>query len=323
MVAGIVSKPDYPLLLPASIARLWHYAGSEGLLAPAIVGGIFTFATVALLVALLARCRDTTQGYLAGLLLLGTPAFIAEGAYQFADVPLGFFLLATLGLLYMSDCYQERGYLILAGVTAGLSLWTKNEGVALVAAILCVRWVFYVRFRELRAVVRHRRWFFCGMAPLLATVIYFKIRVATSNDMLAGQGIQAHAAHFTSLTRYAITARAFASQAWNFGDWPLPILLVLGLYALLVRAHATSKDAFAPLATVVTAAAGYFFVYVGTPHQLEWHLRYSLDRVLMQLWPSALFGLFILLNTPDEAASAGSSPFDNGMTRQQRDLISS
>jgi hypothetical protein len=73
----------------------------------------------------------------------------------------------------------------------------------------------------------------------------------------------------------------------------------------------------------MTAAAGYFFIYVGTPHQLEWHLRYSLDRVLMQLWPSALFGIFILLNTPDEATFASSSPFDAGITRQPGDLISS
>lgn len=323
VVTGIVSKPDYPLLLPASIARLWHYAGNEALFIPALVGGIFTFATAALLVSLVARSRDSAQGYLAGLILLGTPAFIVEGAHQFADVPVGFFLLATLGLLYLYDCHQDRGYLILAGTTAGLSLWTKNEGFVVVAAIFCVRWIFGMKFPELKSISRHSVWFLSSMLPFLATVVYFKLRFAGSNDMLAGQGIQAHAARFTSLIRYAITARAFAWQAWNFGDWPIPIVLVLAGYALLAGLYATSKDAFVPLATVVTAAAGYFFIYIGTPHQLQWHLRYSLDRVFMQLWPSALFGLLILLNTSQAAVIADRRTIDSEPTRQAEDLLSS
>jgi hypothetical protein len=56
--------------------------------------------------------------------------------------------------------------------------------------------------------------------------------------------------------------------------------------------------------TVLVAVTGYLLVYLGTPHQLDWHLRFSLDRLLMQLWPAVLFAAFLLLNTAEEAARA-------------------
>jgi hypothetical protein len=305
MVTGPVSKPDYPLLVPASIARLWNYAGGETLFAPALIAGVFTFVTAVLLTSVLARSRSTTQGLLAGLVLLGTRAFVKSGAFQYADVPLAFFFLATLALLYLYDYSQENGFLLLAGGTASLGAWTKNEGLMLLIVILFVRFVANQRSLAPRAMLHSNVGFFVGMAPLLATDIYFKVRFAPANDMVAGQGLHAIAARVVTLSRYVIVGKAFASQARSFGDWFVPILLVLAFYALLVGVNSRGGDErsaqLMPLVTVLVAIICYFFVYIGTPHQLAWHLGTSLDRLLLQLWPSALFGLFLLLNTLEEA----------------------
>jgi hypothetical protein len=32
-----------------------------------------------------------------------------------------------------------------------------------------------------------------------------------------------------------------------------------------------------------------------------WQIRWSLDRVFMQMWPAAVFSVFVFLCTPDEA----------------------
>ena len=56
----------------------------------------FTFGTVLLLVAAIAALRSRSQGLLAGLVLLSTPFFIIHGTSLYADVPLGFFFLATI-----------------------------------------------------------------------------------------------------------------------------------------------------------------------------------------------------------------------------------
>jgi len=45
---------------------------------------------------------------------------------------------------------------------------------------------------------------------------------------------------------------------------------------------------------------GYFVVYLWTPNDLAWMLGGSLERLLLQLWPTFLFVLFMVLR-PIEA----------------------
>ena len=68
-----------------------------------LLGGIFTFAIPLLLLAAMAHIRSASQGMLASLLLLGMPYFIYQGAGQYADTPLAFFILATLILVALHD----------------------------------------------------------------------------------------------------------------------------------------------------------------------------------------------------------------------------
>ncbi|MBE0559157.1 MAG: hypothetical protein IH628_18160, partial [Proteobacteria bacterium] len=112
---------DYPLLLPLAIARSWSYMGGERLPVPAVMAGIFTFLTLGLLCSSLCLLRNRAQGYLAAMILMGTPFFITMGASQFADIPLAFFILAALALLLLQARSAEgpSGTLILAGGAAG------------------------------------------------------------------------------------------------------------------------------------------------------------------------------------------------------------
>jgi hypothetical protein len=47
--------------------------------------------------------------------------------------------------------------------------------------------------------------------------------------------------------------------------------------------------------------AGFFFVYIVSPFNLEWHLDTSLDRLLLQVWPLAVFAYFAVVQTPERA----------------------
>jgi hypothetical protein len=44
--------------------------------------------------------------------------------------------------------------------------------------------------------------------------------------------------------------------------------------------------------------AGFFFVYLITPVELSWQIAWSLDRLLLQLWPAALFTCVYIINFP-------------------------
>lgn len=126
-------NPGYPLLLPASINRLWQYTRtSYSSLSPMIIAAVFAGATVLLLCTSLSVVRSRGQGLLAGTLLLGTPLYVAQTAAQYADIPFGFFVLATLvlGSLF-NACKAAPGLLSIAGVTCGLACWTKNRRLVL------------------------------------------------------------------------------------------------------------------------------------------------------------------------------------------------
>jgi hypothetical protein len=45
----------------------------------------------------------------------------------------------------------------------------------------------------------------------------------------------------------------------------------------------------------------YMLIYVITPHDLEWHLNYSMSRLLIHLFPMALCSFFLFVNTPETA----------------------
>jgi 4-amino-4-deoxy-L-arabinose transferase-like glycosyltransferase len=298
-------KPDYPLLIPGSIARLWSYADHESVLAPALVAAIFTFALVLLLTSLVARLRGYTQGILAGLVLLGTPAFVDQGATQNADVAVAFFFLAMLGILCVYDyADQTSGYLVLAGLAAGMTAWTKNEGFMLLLIAIAARIAVFARAQGLRRLLRQNAPLLVGVTPVMLLILYFKACLVPVNDMVAGQGLHATLARLVSVSRYKVVLKAFAHHAISFGGWFAPILLVLAFYALLVGFDDNEKcrkPAIAAALTVATSAVGYLFVYIVTPHDVAWQLKWSLERVLMQLWPAAIFSAFVLMRTPDEA----------------------
>jgi len=52
---------------------------------------------------------------------------------------------------------------------------------------------------------------------------------------------------------------------------------------------------------IVLTLAGDFAVYVITPYDIYWHLRFSLNRLFLQLWPSAIFLFFMMVRTPEQA----------------------
>ncbi len=51
-----------------------------------------------------------------------------------------------------------------------------------------------------------------------------------------------------------------------------------------------------------------FFVYVMTPLDLNWHLMTSLNRLFLQLWPSAVFLAFMAAAIPGAISPAGGRP---------------
>lgn len=284
------SHPDYPLLVPATITRSWFHSGAETVAAPILLAVLFFAALQGTMVGALSLTRGEGDGYLAGLALLGTPLLVLSAASQYADVPLALYLLLTAValLLYEQSDGAQPGLLILAGLTAGLSAWTKNEGI-LFSACVVVSWVG-MRMKGARTNAVELAWFVGGCIPVAAVVALFKLTLAPPNDLLAGLHWQTLADRLFDISRYGAIA------VWLFRA----VLFYAGIAALLwlVSARGLQENVFRRTAVVVPAGAlvllacGYIAAYLVSPHEVSWHVRTSAPRLLLQLWPAVVLTVF-------------------------------
>jgi hypothetical protein len=302
---GGIPHTDYPLLIPSSVARAWSYAGTDTPLAPILIGSLFTAATAGLLYWSLSALRDRSQGFLAATVLVASPFFLVLGTAQYADVPLGFFFLATLVLLCMYETTEHSSMLVLAGTTAGLAAWTKNEGSLFLVCLFLAHLMVTVRKHGGRFYLRQLMLLAAGLAPVLIFLAYFKLRLGGHNDL--SSPIITVLKMLGRISRWRTVAKAFADQGLHFGGWALPMTPFLALYIVLagVKKELGGAEKIAVRALCLTVL-GYFLVYVVAPIPLAWLLETSLNRLLVQVWPSILFAVFLTTNPVDKTQQATS-----------------
>jgi hypothetical protein len=280
---------DYPLLIPSTTARFWRYMGGELPEAGAWLGIVLGLCAVAVLALTLAELRSPILGALMGLTLLGTPNYVGTSASQYADVPVGFFFLASLALIAL---YFERSsdppswrMLSAAGFFAGCAGWTKNEGLLFIVAATVA--LSLPVFRKPRETLRRLAIFGAGLAVPLLVIVTFKLTIHARNDIVTYGKLQ----QALMLDRHVMILKYFALLTLKFGDWSwspyIPVIafiLLVGVHRPVFRSYGWQTIA----SIVVLVALGYYFVYLVTPVPLQVHLESSLDRLLLQLWPSLL-----------------------------------
>jgi hypothetical protein len=290
------SHPDYPLLIPAAIALCWSLAGAESIEVPAAVAFLFTFGALGVLVATIRIVRGGSSAMLAGILLASTPAWLRLGASEYADVPLAFFIVSTLALFALQDRFPASvRYSALAGATAGLAAWTKNEGLLFVGAVALARLLAVAFFGRSNPSLRQLPAFAAGLAPVLAVVIYFKLAYAGPSDLLGAKP------RLTDISRYLGAFYAFVKEAFAIGNFVIPVIVALAAYWYFARFRWDQRErpALATLAiTLCLMIAGYYAVYVALTKDLQWQLDSSLQRLSMHLWPAMALLFFMAVGAP-------------------------
>lgn len=281
----IYSHPDYPLLLAGFIARIWRSTGGRELAAPALAAALFTFGTVGVLVASLALLKGRTQGFLAGILLLSTHFFVAHGASEYADVPVGFFILCTVAAFALAMRYSDQPWLlVLIGLSAGLAAWTKNEGWILIVAVAAISLLMCRRHVRQIALIA------AGLAPVLAIILCFKIRLATANDFVSGRSLHSLVTLISNPARYLEVGRGLLLAT----DFLIPVLGVAICSLCSLRGEISMRSTALICAVALgIVLAGYCATLIISPWEIQWQVRTTLNRLLLQLLPAALFTVFL------------------------------
>jgi hypothetical protein len=287
------THPDYPLLVPGFVAGWWKLLNTESTILPAATAFLFTLGAPVLLAVSLALLRDPGQGLLAGLLLLSAPHFVTVGAGQFVDVPVGWFLLAASVLLAMDVPAA-------AGLAAAFGAWTKNDGVLLfVALVLGVSLARHWTVQRLRA-------FALGALIPLTILLWFKLTIAPPNPLVSSaNAVQ----HLTDPARYGVIAAGFLHHIWTFSGFLVSPFVCLGLCAWSMRPGiAITSAARAVALTLLVAVCGDAAVYMFTTHEPVVQLiDSSLDRLLVQLWPTVVFFVFLVAGPAQRTSAVFSS----------------
>lgn len=288
---------DYPLLQTGFIALCWLSLKSETVLVPILLAFVFTFCTIGLLSSSVSFFTNKTKGLIAGLIMLGTPFFMTMGDSQYADNTVGFFFLATTVLLTFarSESTLKPKLFIAAGVTAGLSAWSKNEGLLFIACLFLSQapLLFVKSFREL---FHELKYIVYGMVPILILIFYYKTAIAPPNDIVHAQGAET-LVKITDFSRYTTINQWFYQTFGTFGKWFInPWWLFLGAAVYVGISFKKHKNSLiAGFALLLLMVGGFYFIYVITPLELVFHLSTSIHRLFFQLFPSFIFIYFLAL----------------------------
>lgn len=288
---------DYPLLQTGYIAHCWLLIKNESVWVPIIFSFILTFCTIGLLSSSISIFTNKTKGLIAGLILLCTPFYMTMGDSQYADNPVGFFYLATIVLL----TFARRGdsikpsLLITAGITAGLSAWTKNEGLLFIACLF-ISQLTLLFFKNHRELLLELKYLFLGMLPVLLLIAYFRIAIAPPNDIVHAQGKET-LVKLTDYSRYATVCKWYVEQYRSFGQWALNpwwLFLLGGLYKGLSLKE-NKNSLISTFVLLILMLVGFFFIYIITPLDLVFHLSTSIHRLFFQLFPTFIFMYFLAI----------------------------
>lgn len=308
---------DYPLLLGLNVASGWDTLGIESAYVQMLQSALFALAALGILVSALASLKSVGQASLGLIVLWGTPTLVNEGAREMADLPLAFFILATVILIYFYFVYKKPALIALAGLTSGLAAWTKNEG-ALFAVGIGVALVVAFIFEEIKKenlLIKFQKnvlpklfWFVLGLVFPFVIVIGFKLFLAPPSDVLSGTATATQ--KILTISRHLEILQYLGRELFYFGGWTswfgiLPVLLV---YFLLFRLPVNKELRPAYLAGITMLAVqllGDYGVYLITPYDLTWHLSYSIERIVLQIFPVIAFMILCVSQTPENIFGNG------------------
>ena len=281
------THPEYPMLLPSIVARVWLMSGDITSVVPIVTGLLFFAALIGLFVSALAILRGTVAAALGAMILLSLQPLLYWASSQYADVPLACLMTAALALIFI-DSRTERpsSALVWAGFCTGMAAWLKQEGGPFAAAVILAFLAWKPR----------RSWrLLAGAAPFLLLAAWFNIWIAPPGAF-APRPWPAELAVLTDSDRYAIIGRAVIDHLRNLGPGH-PLILV----ALLAAALRIERDRRRAAAVWIAATAlflmlmSYLAAYLVTPLDLNWHIATSMDRLIVQIWPPMLLTICALL----------------------------
>jgi len=299
-------SPDYPLLITGSIYRMWKILGNDYVAVPILLATLFTFGSILMIFFSIAELRGKNQGYLAAMFMFISTQFFNVGSYQYGDVPLAFFILSTIILMSLQDHYPRQSYRIafLTGLAVSCAAWTKNEGLLFLVLVGLVRFISQPGKPKWSRLVKEFLSFTSGLAFVVATLIFFKLKYAPANDLISHDNLEKLGAYLFDADRYMLVLTAILKKIFTFNEGIVWLMILYLVISGFDKSRFPDKRILSYLFLMFLMVCGYFFSYLISPHDVAWQIGSSIRRLVVQLWPSWVFLFFYCVRGPEKSLTA-------------------
>ena len=286
---------DYPMFLPSSTARLWSWVGEQNFYLNLAFGAVFTFGLVYLLYQTIRYFKSEKIANIVCIVFMISDVVMVNGAAQCADIPLAMFFLSTIVCLFFYSKTKHTSLLVLSILFAGLSVWVKNEGMLFffVYVTTILGWLLYRKNYKITLLTA-----ILGVAFFALSAFYKKL-TGTPNDLVYGLILGKTYKFALEPYRYAVVVSTFLSMLFK------KFTLFLALFILCLKGFKLKETIKTPFLLTsimfLLCVFGYVTIYIIAPHDINWIVENSLERIILQILPIflVLLSLSLRIGKPD------------------------
>jgi hypothetical protein len=288
------TQPDYPLLLP--LFNTWSFAllGQNLLKIPYLTSIVATFSCGFLLQTGLKKYTSPLVGFLALVFLLANPFYVYLGTSQYADVLLGYYLLAGFVAITLLFREQDARYAVILAIILGLMTFTKNEGIAIasILSLLVVTYLWIEKSFDQKFKKTATKSFLIALILAISLTLYFKLALAPRNRDIFIDPAKASLPYLNWDGLVLILGQMKAealNRRWAFVWIFSTVLILLGWTKVFYKECKIFSLFFIFYFMVL------ILIYMTTVHfELSWRLKYTLHRIYGYFLPSVLYFVFYI-----------------------------
>mgnify|MGYP001202586193 CR=1 FL=1 len=199
-------------------------------------------------------------------------------------------------MLHLGIRTKNKQYFILTGLLLGFAIWTKNDGFAYSFSFIIISATILWLRSDNNILCSNYKYLIIWFSIILLFVLHFKHSNSISNDLIANiHNINLHN-NFFNFDNYLIIFKYYLYET--------KLYLILFLILFLIKTYCIKvlnlEQDFTIDHVVVIGILSVFltlliykFIYLITPYDLEWHLEYSIKRLIIHISPLMIYLLFL------------------------------
>ncbi len=283
LVANRLGHADYSPGLSTAVAFFWKLTSSTNMLYPFLIALVFSISIPLLIFTELYQKNIIVASFVSLGLLVTNKFYIGFTAAMLADVWISFFLLASLVCWNNYLETKDKKLLFLTGLMLGGLIWSKNEGLFLAFAFIAFNVKSFLQKKNLLNLL-------CGLGLPLVLLIVFKGFFAPKGDLFF-QGKSGLKDKITSVERYKLIWDYFALEINTHHLLAKLTTLYFGIHLVVLK-----KWPFRNFYFLLFSLLGYLGIYLISPHNLDWHISTSIDRIVWHLLPAFIYQIVYQLS---------------------------